>query len=150
MRTGQFRPGRAAAVNRSDFQQLAEERVRDAKALLAAKRWSAAYYFVGYAVEFALKACIAKLTKPEVFPDKVFAEQCWTHDDKRLVVLAGLKDEFDTDKAVDGELAENWDLVQRWSEASRYAHRSKTDAEDLFNAIADKKHGVLSWIKRRW
>jgi hypothetical protein len=56
-------------VTRADFQRLANDRIADARALLAAKRWSAAYYLAGYAVEAALKACIAKLMKAEEFPD---------------------------------------------------------------------------------
>jgi hypothetical protein len=59
-------------VNRTQLQQLAEERVRDAEALLNAGQWSGAYYLAGYAVEFALKACIAKLTNQHDFPDKDF------------------------------------------------------------------------------
>lgn len=55
-------------MTRSDLQKLAAERIADAKALLAMKRWSAAYYLAGYAVECGLKACIAKLTKAEEFP----------------------------------------------------------------------------------
>ncbi len=74
-------------MNRAELQRLANERIQDARALLAARRWSAAYYLAGYAVECALKACIAKLMKAEDFPDKSFAEKCWTHDLDRLVVL---------------------------------------------------------------
>ena len=37
-------------MNRADFQRLANDRIADARALLAAKRWAAAYYLVGYAV----------------------------------------------------------------------------------------------------
>jgi hypothetical protein len=37
---------------------MAGERVRDAAALLKARRWSAAYYLAGYAAECGLKACV--------------------------------------------------------------------------------------------
>jgi hypothetical protein len=50
-----------AVMNRAELQRLAKERISDAKVLLAARHWSAAYYLAGYAVECALKACIAKL-----------------------------------------------------------------------------------------
>jgi len=76
-------------VNRADLQLLARERIRDAKILLTNRRWAGAYYLAGYAVECALKACIAKLMKAEEFPDRSFAEKCWTHDIERLVSLAG-------------------------------------------------------------
>ena len=59
-------------MNRTDFQKLAEERIAEAKILLDAGKWSGAYYLAGYAVECALKACIAKMTKSEDFPDKDF------------------------------------------------------------------------------
>jgi HEPN domain-containing protein len=137
-------------MNRTDFQQLAAERVRDARALLAAKRWSAAYYVAGYAVEFALKACIARLVKAEQFPDKGFAEKCWTHDIERLVFLAGLREERNAESAADPVLTKNWEAVKDWTEASRYVRTSKTRAELLYDAITDKKHGVLPWIKHRW
>jgi HEPN domain-containing protein len=137
-------------VNRTDLQQLAEERVRNAKVLLAAKQWSAAYYVAGYAVECGLKACIAKGVKAEEFPDRAFADKCWAHDLKQLVVVAGLKEQFALDKAADTDLAANWECVKDWTEARRYARTPKGEAEELFRAITDKKHGVLSWIKRYW
>lgn len=56
-------------MNRSDIQILADIRVGEAKALLDLGHWPGAYYLAGYAVECALKACIAKLTKADDFPD---------------------------------------------------------------------------------
>lgn len=47
-------------MNRSDFQDLAQIRLAEAAALLQAERFDGAYYLAGYAVECALKACIAK------------------------------------------------------------------------------------------
>lgn len=137
-------------MNRSDFQRLANDRIADAKVLLAARRWAAAYYLAGYAVECALKACIAKLMKSEEFPDKNFAERCWTHHLLQLLGLAGLKADFDAASQADPDLRDYWDTVKDWTEASRYLRKTKGQAEGLFEAITDKKHGVLSWIKRRW
>jgi HEPN domain-containing protein len=85
-----LRPAGATKVNRADLQRLANERITDAKVLLAARRWSGAYYLAGYAMECALKACIAKLMKSEEFPDKKFAEKCWTHSLTTLLDIAGL------------------------------------------------------------
>ncbi len=50
-------------MNRSDFQRLTRLRLDEAKVLLANERYQGAYYLIGYAVECALKACIAKQTK---------------------------------------------------------------------------------------
>ena len=137
-------------MNRAELQRLAKERISDAKVLLAARHWSAAYYLAGYAVECALKACIAKLMKSEEFPDKKFAEKCWTHNLAQLLDLAGLKADFDAALRANPDLADNWDTVKEWNEESRYARTKKAKAESLYEAITDKKHGVLSWLKRRW
>ena len=67
-------------MNRGDFQKLAEMRLDDAKALLDQGKWAGAYYLAGYAVECALKACVAKLTNQYDFPDKQLANKCYTHD----------------------------------------------------------------------
>jgi HEPN domain-containing protein len=137
-------------VNRVELHQLATERIKDARALLNARRWSAAYYLAGYAVECALKACIAKLMKSEEFPDRRFAEKCWTHNLTQLLDLAGLEAEFDAALRADPDLGENWDTVKEWKEDSRYARATRTEAENLYEAGTEKKHGVLSWLKLRW
>jgi HEPN domain-containing protein len=137
-------------VNRADLQKLALERIADARALLSLKRWAGAYYLAGYAVECGLKACIARLTKAEEFPDKTFAEKCWTHDLERLVVVAKLKDARDAATAADANLRENWDTVKDWEESKRYVLVAKDNAEELYAAITDKNHGVLQWIKIYW
>jgi hypothetical protein len=51
-------------------------------------------------VECALKACVAKGMLAEEFPDKSFADKCWTHNlvqlydaitDRKQLVLSWLK-----------------------------------------------------------
>ena len=105
-------------MNRADLQQLADDRVRDADALLNAGRWSAAYYISGYAVECALKACIAKQTNLHDFPDKIVAQQSYTHNLLDLLDLAGLKLQLklDTTPAANSALGINWQLVKDWNE----------------------------------
>jgi HEPN domain-containing protein len=49
-------------MTRKDLQKLAAIRLKEAKLLLAANAPDGAYYLAGYAVECALKACIAKAT----------------------------------------------------------------------------------------
>jgi HEPN domain-containing protein len=62
-------------VNRAELQRLTRDRIRDAKALLTAGRWSGAYYLAGYAVECGLKACIiVQLMKTDQFPERRFSE----------------------------------------------------------------------------
>jgi hypothetical protein len=79
-------------VNRQDWQQIAEEKLLAAGALLGASQWAAAYYLAGYSVECGLKSCILNrlASSPElIFEKKTFSEKCWTHDIVALVELAG-------------------------------------------------------------
>jgi hypothetical protein len=46
-------------------------------------------------LECALKANLAKLTKPKEFPDRTFADRCWTHYLLQLLGLTALKTDFD-------------------------------------------------------
>ncbi|WP_165066605.1 HEPN domain-containing protein [Paludisphaera rhizosphaerae] len=139
-------------MNRTDLQQLAEERVRDAKALLDAACWSGAYYLVGYAVECALKACIAKQTDQHDFPDKARVNDSYSHDLRKLVKVAGLEAPFDQDilKVPASQLALNWQTVKDWSEAARYETASEVKAREMYEAVADGNEGVLAWIRRHW
>ncbi|MGB7136749.1 MAG: HEPN domain-containing protein [Acidobacteriaceae bacterium] len=57
-------------MNRKDLQSLANTRLREARVLFRAKEFSGAYYLAGYAVECALKACIAKQYRQHDFPDR--------------------------------------------------------------------------------
>src|ERR1051325_972155 len=133
-------------MNRAELHRLAEERLLEARALLAAKRWSGAYYLAGYAVECGLKACVVvRLKGSEDFPERKFSEQCWTHNLEQLVTVAGLKAQLNADIASDAELLDNWDVVKGWNEARRYEFIPRDRAENLYEAIADKKHGMLRW-----
>lgn len=137
-------------MTRTEFQQLADVRIDEARVLLAQGKYDGAYYLAGYAVECALKACIAKLTRADDFPDKGFAQQCFTHSIGALLNLAGLEGQRDDDKAADAAVGESWDAVQGWTEASRYARKSQAEAQKLYDAITDVAHGVLPWLKIRW
>jgi HEPN domain-containing protein len=137
-------------LTRTDFQQLADIRAAEATALLAAGCWDGAYYLAGYAVECALKACVAKLTVAEEFPDKERAYKAFTHDIEQLVKLAQLKDVRDTDAKADPEFRGNWNLVKDWAEDSRYARWTEQQARAIHSAVTDPAHGVLPWIKRQW
>jgi HEPN domain-containing protein len=136
-------------VNRSDFQQLADVRIAEAKTLFAQGHFSGAYYLAGYAVECALKACIAKLTNQHDFPDKD-AAKCYTHVIENLVALAQVQNERKVDSDADPDLGANWLTVKDWTEQSRYAQSGQGDAQRLLDAITDAAHGVLPWIKQRW
>ena len=137
-------------MNRFDFQQIAELRLEESRALLAAGFSEGAYYLAGYAVECALKSCIAKRTREHDFPDKKLVNDSHTHDLTKLLQLAELK--VDLEQAMQGNPAmqSSWDAVQDWSETSRYERKSLQEAADLLVAIEDQTGGLLPWIKLHW
>ena len=137
-------------MNRADFQEIAETRLRESKALLDAGFPDGAYYLAGYAVECALKACIAKRTQQHDFPDKKLVNDSHTHDLGKLIQLAELK--VDLDIAMQGNRAmqSSWGAIQDWSETSRYERRNAQEASDLLQAVEDQAGGLLPWIRLRW
>jgi hypothetical protein len=139
-------------VNRADLQQLADIRIEEAAALLAmpVPRTDGAYYLAGYAVECALKACIAKMYSQHDWPEKQFVSDCHTHSILALVRLAGLEAARAADAAANATFDSNWGIVKDWNERSRYERHSQAEAQKLLDAIVDKVNGVLPWIKARW
>jgi HEPN domain-containing protein len=137
-------------MNRSDLQKIAEIRIRESSKLLDAGFPDGAYYLAGYAVECALKACIAKRTREHDFPEKTLVISSYTHKLKDLLRLAELKTELDAILQKDPLMEANWAIVQDWSEESRYETRTAREAAVLLKAIEDKKGGLLPWIMQRW
>jgi HEPN domain-containing protein len=138
-------------VNRKDFQELADVRISEAELLLAGGHPDGAYYLAGYAIECALKACIARRTAEYDFPPSPESvRNCYTHDIEKLTRSAGLVDQRKAARDANLDLAANWSIVGEWSESSRYERKTETDARDLFNAITDPTNGVLPWIKLHW
>ena len=137
-------------MNRIDLQQLAEARVEEARLLFGAKKFDGAYYLAGYAVEFALKACIAKLTDQHDLYNKNIANECFNHQPNTLVKIAGLRPQLDADMKSDLVLKSNWGVACTWTESSRYDWNSEADADALLKAITDPVHGVLQWIRIHW
>jgi hypothetical protein len=134
-------------VNRKDFQVLSAVRLREAKVLLNAGLPDGAYYLAGYAVECALKACIAKSTLRYDFPDKKRATESYTHNLTQLILAAKLESAVSQQFDKDPLFQTNWQIVVQWSELTRYQTNSHRMAANLVNAIEDKKHGVMAWLK---
>jgi hypothetical protein len=137
-------------VNRKELQSLANIRLREAQVLLKAGEYSGAYYLAGYAIECGLKACIAKHTKRHDFPDKKLVNDSYTHVLAMLVKLAHLEQDRLNLAQNDPPFRKNWDLVTLWSEKSRYSMYQELDCRDFLDAVANKNHGVMPWIRQRW
>jgi hypothetical protein len=104
----------------------------------------------GYAVECALKACIAKRTQEHDFPEKG-SHKYFSHDLEDLLGFAKLKRELDQAFQTNPALRTNWTIILNWSEESRYKQgRTDQDVTDLLIAIEDQTGGVLTWLRQRW
>src|SRR5579859_2012016 len=107
-------------MDRGDFQRLAAIRLDEARVLYAANHFSGCYYLGGYAVECALKACIAKDIRAEEWPEKGFSQKLYTHELPTLLKLAGLDTGPGQPPGGDPALEVNWSTVKDWTEQARY------------------------------
>jgi len=137
-------------MDRRHLQNLAQTRLADARVLFAAGRFSGAYYLAGYVIECGLKACVAKLTTSESFPDKDLANAVYTHDLKILAKAAKLDAAIEQRAKADPDFELNWAITNFWSETARYESWSKDEAKWMLDAVSDSAHGVLQCITQFW
>jgi len=134
---------------RKDFQRLTELRAKEAITLARSRNQQGAYYLAGFAVECALKACIAKKTKRHDFPaDAKHARRVYSHDLTELLKLADLDNQLDRDMRGNPQLAANWGVVKAWRVDCRY-ETSGLNGKDMVDSL-DSPDRVLTWIKLRW
>jgi HEPN domain-containing protein len=137
-------------MNRAEFQQISDIRFREARSLMDAGFSDGAYYLAGYAVECALKACIARRTQQYDFPDKRLAVESHTHNLTELLRLADLVAALQSAAQSDTRLQRQWITVREWSEAGRYLRWNAADAAELIEAIENPSGGLLPWIRQHW
>jgi hypothetical protein len=139
-------------VNRRDFRRLAELRLADAQALLEIRRYAAAYYLAGYAVECGLKACIARRFGLYEFPlPPRDAAKLYVHELDKLAGHELLAGALKAQRDAVPNFAANWTIVIRWKAEARYEYRrSREEAEQLLAAITDVPDGVMEWIRQLW
>ena len=138
-------------MNRNDLQNLSRLREKEAKVLLDNGCFAGAYYLLGYAVECALKACIAKQIRRYDFPDLTLVRDSYTHNLEKLLNLSGLKNDLQREFRTHPNLEVNWTTVKDWSEQTRYNNViSENSARDFYSAVTARGHGVLSWLRKRW
>ncbi len=136
------------AITRNELIQIAEIRLADAEALLAAGRWAGAYYLLGYVVECALKASIIAGFGPQEIPDKKLANDFYTHRLDGLLIISPLRAKLELRVKEDDTFKSSWKAVMNWSEASRYQPEvGEGDARAMYRAVADEKSGVFTWLK---
>jgi HEPN domain-containing protein len=126
------------AVSRSDLQLLATGKLDDARLLLRRGRHASAYYLAGYAVEFALKAAIARQIEQHVLPDPGFIREVYQHNLDRLVGLARLRPELDNARRASARLNANWAIVSDWNVESRYELLDAARSTSMVKAVGER------------
>jgi HEPN domain len=138
-------------MNRGDLQRLSRIRAQEAKALLDSGHFGGSYYLMGYSVECAIKAAIAKRTQRHDFPDRQLAIDSFKHDLSSLLQTARLRTALDAAMAVSQPLRENWAVVKDWTETVRYeSATAESTARDFYSACTARTNGILTWLKHYW
>lgn len=130
-------------IDLTELRKIAEDRLKDAEALLAAARYDGAIYLGGYVVELALKRRICVTLNWKGFPQTRTEFQNYqsfkTHNLDVLLTLAGVEEKVKT-----GYFAE-WSAVATWDPEVRYdpiRQANKDDAELIIES-ARKLLGAL-------
>ena len=97
-----------------------------------------------------MKACIARNTQRYDFPDKVRVNKSYVHKPAELLVVANLTSLFQQARKANPRLQASWDVVNNWSEESRYEIRTRADADAMIKAVGKPQDGVLPWIRLHW
>ncbi len=125
--------------------------MQDAEVLLSDGRWQAAYYLLGYSIECALKACVAKQFKEYEVPDRKLVNSFYTHRLDELLTISGVKSELETRTRRDDNFALNWNLVRDWTEAARYdLDVAEASARNMHEAVTHTASGILPWLRTQW
>jgi len=138
-------------MNKSDLEKLVDIRVSEAEVLLEYENYQGAYYLVGYALECAIKACIARQVQQYDFPNLELAKKSYNHALTDLLGAAGLKQKLSEKEQSDLDFKLNWAVAKDWTVESRYECLIEgSKANDLYRAVTDENSGVLAWLKTFW
>lgn len=140
----------ARKLKRESLQALARVRLSEARSLLEGGFFGGAYYLTGVAVECALKARIASLTEQYEFPDLSRVRDSWNHDLDKLLGTAGLQEELRKKFGSDKQFEANWLTIKDWTIDTRYEQKVEREAQDIFTAATQPKHGIIGWIEDYW
>lgn len=138
-------------MTKTELEFLSELRLKESKILFENQAYQGSFYLCGYAIECALKACIAKSFRENEFPNKKLVNDSYVHDLNQLLKLSNLSMQFQLDVKSDPKLDIHWAVVKDWSEKFRYdSSVERVSAEDLIRAVSDEQSGILPWIKKHW
>ena len=122
-------------ILKQELKKLARVRLKDSEILFESRRYDAATYLCGYAIELALKARICRTLRWSEFPSSNRDFQNYkslkTHDLDVLLTFSGLEG-----KIRSGFLSE-WSVVTQWKPENRYkplGTENRMTTRDMINA----------------
>jgi hypothetical protein len=146
-----------------EIKKLAWLRLDEAKILFENGKCDGSFYLAGYSVELMLKAKICeRLGIPNLYDEAdkstnsisgigELRKTLKTHNLNLLLIISGLKNKFDQDKAKNKTLAKSNSLLfSNWDENARYkpcGHMKDKDVEIFINLLSDS-NGILKWIEQ--
>lgn len=150
-------------TNPTEIRNLAKQRLNEAEILYQNGKYDGAFYLAGYSVELTLKAKICdRLGIPNLFDETdastnsikgigEIRKTLKTHNLFTLLIFSGLKNQFDSEKSTNIELAKaNSLLFNAWDENARYkpcGHMLDKDVEKLINLLSEP-NGIITWIEQ--
>jgi len=143
-------------LSRNDLKKISKTRLKEAKILCDNKLYDGALYLYGYVIETALKARICKILQTDFPPSGKSAKAYKVHDLEELILLAGLKKDFQFKLNNDIPFKTNWSLISPWVEILRYKPivrkdaQTKTNIINIYSALTDRRTGILTWIMKKW
>ena len=106
---------------------------------------------LGYCIECALKACVAKQFRLHEVPDQKFVNSFYKHGIDELLAISGVKSQLESRARSDSNFEINWNTVRDWSVASRYEPGiTEALARGMYEAVTNSASGVLPWLRTQW
>jgi hypothetical protein len=118
-------------------------RLDDARLLLRRRRDSSA-------IEFALRAVVAREVERQVLPQPGFLRDVYQHDLARLIGAADLRKELDQTRQMSIRFTANWAIVSKWKVDSRYEVVDRHRSVGMIRAVGASSTGVLPWLRKYW
>ena len=120
-------------ISRQQLRSIARARLRDAQALLRARRYDGAVYLCGYAIEIALKARICRALGWPLFPEENREFEGYqslrTHRLDVLLHFSGMEARIKT------RMMAEWSLVEMWRPEMRYRRVGTADRRDAADMV---------------
>jgi HEPN domain-containing protein len=129
-------------ISVAELRKVARARLRDAKALCGSRKYHAAIYVAGYAIEIALKARICKSLKWKEFPEtaKEFEglSNLKTHKLSLLLRLSGREEFIKKHAFLDWSAVVSWDPEMRYRPAGSSGRKEAELMITSVEAILEK------------